>query len=381
MKGYIKSLDGLRAVAILLVMLFHFFFILEIGWIGVQIFFVLSGFLITTILLKSREDSFGNYVKRFYWRRALRIFPLYYFYLLAISCVYLLATTPENYIQKVPFLFTYTFNYYPLFYDYDYDAFFTHLWSLSVEEQFYLFWPFVIFFLSRRRLRQLITVVLIAIPFLRYGFGEWLYPSYTDSHILGEVIYRLTLSHMDAFAVGAAIPVFALDKVVHRKQPWLLFLTAVIVLVGLMNLFFQDTTSSKVSDITSLGYPIGGMKNMQHIWSYTVLNLWAGALILYVSSTKPSEGKRPDLLVRLLENKLMVNIGKISYGMYVYHWVLFVMHKKFLHDLIGNTALSFFIYLILVYAVSYVSFHLFENRFLAWKDRLEIPPARPKYTQ
>ena len=103
MQGYIRSLDGLRAVAILLVMLFHFFFILEIGWIGVQIFFVLSGFLITTILLKSKEHSFTSYVKRFYWRRALRIFPLYYFYLLAVTGIYWLTKTPESFPQKSPF--------------------------------------------------------------------------------------------------------------------------------------------------------------------------------------------------------------------------------------------------------------------------------------
>lgn len=370
MQGYIRSLDGLRAVAILLVMLFHFFFVLEVGWIGVQIFFVLSGFLITSILLKSKENSFSSYIKRFYWRRALRIFPLYYFYLLAIAGIYLVAKIPETFLQKAPFLFTYTFNYYPLFYDYDYDAFFTHLWSLSVEEQFYLFWPFAIFFLNRQQLRWLIYVVVLATPIIRYSLGELFYQSYADLSILGEVVYRLTLSHMDAFAVGAAIPLFNLEVAVKKKKYWLGALTVLLLIIGLANFSSLTVDMNDTVNITSLGYPIGGMRNMQHIWSYTLLNFWGGALILYVASLK---NEKSSLLVKVLENGLMVTIGRISYGMYVYHWVIFVMHKKFLHDVLVNTLLSFVVYFIVVFAVSYVSFHFFEKKFLEWKDRVKMP--------
>ena len=82
--GYSRPLDGLRALAVLLVVFFHAGW-LRFGWIGVQIFFVLSGYLITTGLLESRGDSVGAYLKRFYGRRALRIFPLYYAYLAVIA--------------------------------------------------------------------------------------------------------------------------------------------------------------------------------------------------------------------------------------------------------------------------------------------------------
>lgn len=367
--GYIRSLDGLRAVAIILVMLFHFFFLLEIGWIGVQIFFVLSGFLITTILLASKTHSFTNYVKRFYWRRALRIFPLYYFYLLVIVGVYLLAATPENFIQKSPFLFTYTFNYYPLFYGYDYDAFFTHLWSLSVEEQFYLFWPFAIFFLSIRHLRYLVLAAVFFTPIARYISGELLYNPNQEIHLLGEIVYRLTLSHLDAFAMGAAIPIFKLGSVVKNKQRWLVLFTVTLVAIGILNLYYLNTQDNSLK-ISSLGYPIGGMGNMQHVWSYTILNLWSAALILYLSSSKIAER---NLLVRGLESNFMVTVGKISYGMYVYHWVIFVVHKKFLHSLLGPPLVSFLVYFALVFVVSYLSFYLFEKRFLAWKNRFDSP--------
>ena len=182
---------------------------------------------------------------------------------------------------------------------------------------------------------------------------------------------------MDAFAVGAAIPLFNLKDIVNKKHHWLSFFTVLLVLIGLVNLFFLDTDVNQTSNltVTSLGYPIGGMKNMQHIWSYTVLNLWAGALILYVATARSVEHQQPNLLIKLLENRWIVTIGKISYGMYVYHWVVFVMHKKFLHDFLGNTIFSFFVYFMIVFAISYVSFYFFERKFLAWKDRLTSPLA------
>jgi peptidoglycan/LPS O-acetylase OafA/YrhL len=351
-------------------MLFHFFFLLEVGWIGVQIFFVLSGFLITGILLNSKTHRFADYVKRFYWRRALRIFPLYYVYLLGVVGIYFVANTPDNFLQKAPFLFTYTFNYYPLFYGYDYDAFFTHLWSLSVEEQFYLVWPFIIFFLSLQKLRYLVLLVVFSSPIIRYALGHFLYNPYQDVHVLGEIVYRLTLSHVDAFAIGAAIPLFKLDSTIKNKFVWLILLSTVLVAIGAANVLLSAGQDNAIT-ISSLGYPIGGMENLQHIWSYTVLNVWSGALILYISS---SEHNGKHLLIKLLETRFMVTIGKISYGMYVYHWVIFILHKKFFHDALGSPLFSFAIYFAIVFIISYLSFYFFEKRFLVFKDRFNYLP-------
>jgi len=110
--GYIKALDGLRAVAIILVMMFHYG-IIGFGWLGVQIFFVLSGFLITGILLKlkNEETFFGKKIKRFYARRSLRIFPVYYLYLLVFLLCFIVFAVPADFGYKAPYLFTYTYNY------------------------------------------------------------------------------------------------------------------------------------------------------------------------------------------------------------------------------------------------------------------------------
>jgi peptidoglycan/LPS O-acetylase OafA/YrhL len=92
---HLKSLDGIRALAVGLVMLFHFGYF-AVGWIGVPIFFVLSGYLITSILLQTRSQSFTAYIGAFYWNRALRIFPLHYAFILVSAIVYALFGVPKS---------------------------------------------------------------------------------------------------------------------------------------------------------------------------------------------------------------------------------------------------------------------------------------------
>src|SRR5215210_7231030 len=108
-QGYIKSLDGVRAVAIVLVMAFHSG-IIQFGWMGVQLFFVLSGYLITGILWKekSRTVSVKTKLKNFWARRSLRIFPLYFGFLLVIALIYLIFHFPGYFPKYAPYLFTYT---------------------------------------------------------------------------------------------------------------------------------------------------------------------------------------------------------------------------------------------------------------------------------
>src|SRR3954469_10344160 len=138
--GYIKSLDGVRALAIILVMTFHAG-ITHFGWMGVQLFFVLSGYLITGILWKEkfRDVSLSFKFKKFWVRRSLRIFPLYFGYLVALGLTFLVLHFPSYYTLYAPYLFTYTFNYTRLLSGWQGNPLFTHLWSLSIEEQFYLF--------------------------------------------------------------------------------------------------------------------------------------------------------------------------------------------------------------------------------------------------
>ncbi len=370
MNRYVKSLDGLRAVAVLLVMLFHFRIYdfgsagIGVGWIGVQLFFVLSGYLITQILLEEKKKSLGFYLKKFYWRRALRIFPLYFGYLFAISAVFFITDKPYFLGDKLPFLYSYTFNFTRLFPDWKHSPLYTHLWSLSVEEQFYLFWPFFIYFLSRRNLKIGVITILLFIPVFRYFLGQYLvYSSQLTPEAIGEAIYWFTFSHIDAFAIGGAIPIFDMKHTV--KKPTLLLISSFLILIlfGLFNalsIIPQDVHF----EISSLGFPIGGMQNMQHVWSYSLLNISFAALILWLLKHQNQKN--------ILTNPLLVSIGKVSYGMYLFHWIILSVFSKAVERLpwTVNSLLLFIVFFLIVYGVSWCSYQLYEKRFLRLKDRI-----------
>src|ERR1700753_2717510 len=137
---YIKSLDGLRAIAVVMVMTFHAQ-ITHFGWMGVQLFFVLSGFLVTGILWNEKysDTAVGYKLKKFWVRRTLRIFPLYFTYLLVLSVCFIAFRLPRFYPDHAASLFTYTFNlskaipFWQSKGSWQGDPAYTHLWSLSIE--------------------------------------------------------------------------------------------------------------------------------------------------------------------------------------------------------------------------------------------------------
>src|ERR1700761_6273992 len=174
---HIESLDGLRGIAILLVFFFHYLprnshnplsWLASVGWSGVDLFFVLSGFLITGILYDTRESR--NFFKVFYARRALRLIPLYALAVGIVLSVSLMLHTPLTW-KAIPF-YVYGSNIMlvvnggvP-----DFTPFFQciHFWSLSLEEQFYSLWPLVVFFVPQRRtLMQICVVGIVAALLLR----------------------------------------------------------------------------------------------------------------------------------------------------------------------------------------------------------------------
>ncbi|MEQ8336344.1 MAG: acyltransferase [Cyclobacteriaceae bacterium] len=360
MSSYIRSLDGVRALAIVLVLLFHFYYVLEIGWIGVQIFFVLSGYLITNILISSKEGSnLSSYLKRFYWRRTLRIFPLYYAYLIGVTVIYFLTSKPEIFPEIVGYLYSYTYNLQPLYGELTFDPFFTHFWSLSVEEQFYLVWPLLIFLLNEKQTKIAIATLILAVPFFRYFFAEWIFEmGYSEP---GEILYRFTISHFDAFAWGGAIAVFKLNNRVEKSGLLLMIGFVLLIGFGTLNLWAHSGSIAW----SSLGYPIGVTENYQHVWSYILINMFSTGLILYLIRNNTEK----SVLSIVFRNRLVVEIGRLSYGMYVYHWVLLSIHKQYINPLIDQMIISFIIYFFLVFIVSYVSFYTLETFFLKLKEK------------
>ncbi|HZT79778.1 MAG TPA: acyltransferase, partial [Gemmataceae bacterium] len=219
---HLPGLDGLRGVAILLVLAFHLLPSQPVtshvtawiyraawsGWCGVDLFFVLSGFLITGILLDAK--GLPHYFRNFYARRTLRIFPLYYGVLVVIFVIVPLFLRPpspafEHLQANQIWLWCYASNVCTVWANgwvfLAGNWHLNHFWSLAVEEQFYLVWPLVVLLLSRRRLLAACALCVVAAPLLRWAFLANGY---------GFVVaYTFTPCRVDALAVGAAVAVAA----------------------------------------------------------------------------------------------------------------------------------------------------------------------------
>ena len=170
--SYSSRVDGLRFIAILMIFIHHFAYYLgkyiSPGFYGVNLFFVISGFLITSILLKDNDENIKTAYIKFVGRRILRIFPIYYLMILVL----VLLGTPKIW-DALPHLFTYTYNYY-LGRTGNWDQVFSLYWSLSVEEQFYLFFP-VIVLIFRRRMKLLagIFTMIILVAYAQSIFNTF----------------------------------------------------------------------------------------------------------------------------------------------------------------------------------------------------------------
>jgi peptidoglycan/LPS O-acetylase OafA/YrhL len=287
--AFIPQLDSFRFIAVSLVMLSHWLPGLIInrvpnGVIGVMFFFVLSGYLISTNLLYAKESidagllTRGQAFKTFYIRRTLRIFPLYYF---VIIVVFLLNSNIFNghivwYLAYIPnFLF---------FKIQSWEGVFAHLWSLGAEEQFYLIWPFLIFFIREKYFKYLFPS-MIAMSVLCKLCLYFYMPSNKFSEIL-------TINCFDAFGVGASIALITVKK---KDYNFLIDKMFWVYLIGM-------AVVSTIVYITGL------------LFLFRLSVSIASALIIL----KASKGF-VGVSGKILDNSILQYFGKISYGIYIYH--------------------------------------------------------------
>jgi peptidoglycan/LPS O-acetylase OafA/YrhL len=289
---YIKQLDGVRAIAVILVIVSHWIPKLNIlpwGSVGVDIFFVLSGFLISGILLENKKlhddtgVSNGKIIKNFIIRRTLRIFPVYYLMVLIHFMVadFTGTTVKEN----ILFYLTYTSNI--LFFKTgELDGIASHFWSLAVEEQFYLFWPWIILLVKERHLIKMIVI---------FGCVGIMFPL-----VLGDDSGILTPACFSAFAIGALLSYLNSRgfELTNNQVRIVNYLTiASIVLLSLYP--FLKTT---VFSVFSVRLPV------------SVITFWTIRYCLYGNDLIP--------LNWILSNRVLIFIGKISYSVYVYHTII-----------------------------------------------------------
>lgn len=345
--GKLPGLDGLRAIAVLLVVAFHQY-VLPIGWLGVQIFFVLSGYLISRGLVRDREAPLGAYLKSFYGRRALRIFPLYYLTLGVLALVAIWDDTPE-FRQGLPFASTYTYNFWYAFRATGPCLLISHFWSLCVEEQFYLVWPFVIYLVPKRYLKHLLWAIVLLAPLIRFALSRWLLaPGATrlwDAHVALDV---MTPTHLDAFAIGA---LFSISSV-RAARPTLLAVLGALGVLGFALLRHAHLP------LLSFGFPIGLPAGYGFVWGYTLLNLAAGLTIACLA--------RRELLPQLFESRVLMYLGKISYGLYVIHYPVQALLTRVAPHASVTVRMSAQLGLTVLLASA--SYYLWERRFLGVKE-------------
>lgn len=363
----IPGLDGLRAVAFLLVFGFHTGYV-RFGWMGVQIFFVISGFLITDILLRMKDTLLRReYFLKFYARRFLRIFPLYYFFLIGLTGLALgsvsLQFKPgmmETLLDQMKFAFLYVFNFFSATNYYADLGILDHLWSLSVEEQFYIVWPLLILLMPRRYLKRFFAAGIFAGLFFRLLIfllvGWEIFPFLRTSAPL--VVYFMTFSHVDAFSFGAYISRFPL------KRPRLVFWT-LCLLVPLIGIGTHYAYSGTFESIRALGYDFLMPVSFQYLWAYSLLNCFFMFLIYVVVFER--------YFVRVLEFPPLPYLGRISYGLYVYHFPVIWLVRQGISEFDlpagWQSAFVFFASAILTFLLAFLSYHLLEAPLLKLKDR------------
>jgi peptidoglycan/LPS O-acetylase OafA/YrhL len=343
------QLDGVRAIAVLMVFVSHW-----VPWrhqggfpwnnFGVDLFFVLSGFLITGILLEGRryveEEGQGRLLtlRQFYLRRALRIFPLYYAFLLAYAFS---AASPVD--ELTPWLWTYTLNLFRVFIDNNWEAPISHLWSLSVEEQFYLVWPWVILLVPQRLLLPALFCAVAVGPVAKIILAM---------HDLPERAIRFfTLSRLDTLALGGllayAVHRHGLQLVARGRHVERLFrigLPMFCVVVGLRAVGIGST-------------------------NWTILELSAETLVCGWIVIRAADGFG-GTAGRLLASAPMVYLGQISYGLYLLHKPIPTLVRMCGIDTNAiPVGITFLLYAALAIMAATVSWYLFEGPINALKRK------------
>ncbi len=373
-RAYYPALDGLRALALILVVAQHYIY-LPWGWTGVDLFFVLSGFLITGILYDTRDAR--HRVRNFYIRRTLRIFPLYYgvFLVLLLSTPFLHWQWSRYWILWPLYLGNFIRFFHPFSQNPDFlwagDAwlkstgrlhtvlYLGHFWSLCIEEQFYFIWPPVVFLIKdRRRLMAICLAVMVALPILRELAVLLLPRAFIDL----EFTYRFTPLRIDALLLGGLLALLLRGPerlAVLAALRWFARIAFPLAAIYLFHSLWRHylTYQPPVWRLT---------------WGFTVIDLLAASLIALCLIPG-------SLLYRALSVRPLRSLGKISYGAYVFHDIphhlyAFIIeakiapHISFIHTHARpSIALLGFVGTLIL---AWLSFRFFESPFLNLKERL-----------
>lgn len=345
------QIDTLRMIAALGVINFHWLsqhylslydidksFNWGFGLFGVQLFFVLSGFLISDILINAKEQNpnKGKTILNFFVRRALRLFPVYYLFI-----AYLIIIKDQFVIENVVWFLTYTANIKFFLEGGLVDVWSNHLWTLSIEEQFYLLFPSILFFIPRK--------IEYAIPLIFIAIGIFTKEFYAND----EGVFLLAPAQTDMLGIGILI---ALIKNKHKELYLILSTSKLDIPVFLL-----------LSTSIIIYYFLPENQIAAAIFPY-LLMMTLGLIVV-----KTSSGFQ-GIAGKILENRYLRYLGKISYGLYVYHKVVplsLVLIFNKIDVQIESVLLYYIVNLSILFLISHFSWQIIESPFLKLKSRFE----------
>ncbi len=342
-RRYFGSLHGIRAIGILAVLWHHtstpidWLPMSSRGFLGVDLFFVLSGYLIVTLLLREKDRNGDISYKNFFMRRVLRIFPIYYgllfVLLIAFGVVFRSSDVAGVYLAAMPWYFTYTSNFIRE------ETLLAVAWSLATEEQFYLFWPPIEKFMSRFAY-PILAVLIFINQLINYGFI--LQEQHAKLEVLQSTFTPILLGVLLAHLLHEQKTYELLANIFANR--WMT-LIASAVLIFLLNIFPFGTDIS------------GTPRLLFHIW---MMALMAGCVM-----------NESHVLQPLFNLKPVIRIGEISYGMYLYHMFIVAIAAAILGRLgLSGIPLALFVLtLIGTVIVAELSFRFYETPFNNLKHR------------
>ena len=376
----IKALDGLRGIAVLLVIASHFFpyplhpngilerlyaGLINFGYSGVDLFFVLSGFLITRILISTRRRQ--SYFSSFYVRRILRIWPLYFS--LCIATIVVIPAIPQFASHHFFSTERGSSAYYWLFLNNFWSVlpirgyiFLAVTWSLAMEEQFYLVWPLIIWFFTPRRAFHVAVGMIFGTAILRnvlyYGFG-----------VSGEALYYDTFTHLDGLALGIFTAI--VWEAPSKYKSVLRFLSSQLVVT--IPVLAGVVIYSALFPVTGLEKPDEmAFQPLMLTVGYTLTAfVYAGILVIFLTNERS----------RVLVHPVLQRVGKYSYAMYLFHFPVWYIGSMLLHDVflietgpdIERTPLKFAVGIVGTYLAAALSWRLLEGPINALKARFPYP--------
>ena len=337
----IPSLDGLRAIAAWTVVFYH----LGIGWMpgsqAVLLFFVLSGFLITWLLLDEEERHGGISLRGFYLRRSLRIFPPFYAYWLVSVAAMAIMHQPMQWPVMWASFF-YVSNWYHALHGVVGSAV-SHCWSLGLEEQYYLLWPLAFFWMGRHKQQRHVWVGLVIV-------AVWIHRIVAlQRGVSADYIYHALDTRADHVLVGTWLAL-ALRAGKLRPLMNLLGRHGWLLLVNLAVLGWQ-----LAHDFTPL---LGGMLGIGFLIEPVLFALLIVQLVAH--HTHPA--------VRWLDHRVFTHLGLLSYSTYLWHQLPVAGIRKLWPD--WSAPVKIAVAIVAVLAAAHVSYYLVERPFLRWKDRL-----------